>query len=162
MTLASFLPSLPDIGGLRRYKNSNMGSLLRTLWFAFTLLLGTASTGKLCAQGALPQKHLEITGRQTLRITYDCAFTWPSEGGSGVFYLPVPPETGAQSIEHFSSSLKGATITDDAEPPHHLLTATLHNPRGDERRVHWQIVVTGQFQTRQLVDGPPPASAPPA
>jgi transglutaminase-like putative cysteine protease len=106
-----------------------------------------------------PAQHLEITGSHRLRITYDCTFVWPRGGGySAVFYLPIPQDTGTQRIEHFSSNLKGEVQTDDDNPPHRLLTATLHHDSGDDRDVHWRIVVTGTFQTRQLVDGPPAAT----
>ena len=103
----------------------------------------------------LPAQHLAITGSHRLRITYDCSFVWPRGGGySAVFYLPIPQNTGSQSIEHFSSSLKGQIQTDNDTPPHRLLSATLHHDSGDERAVHWRIQIIGTFQTRQLVDGP--------
>jgi len=122
---------------------------------------GFAATG-LPAQEAAPSKHLEITGSQRLRITYDSSFTWPEEdGASAVMDLPVPPETGAQHIESFHSTLRGQVEDDGADPPHRLLVATLHHSGGDARRVHWRVEITGVFQTRQLVDGPPPASARP-
>jgi hypothetical protein len=106
------------------------------------------------------QKHLEITGSERLRITYESSFVWPGGGGHlAVMDLPVPPETGAQHIESFSSSLKGQMETDDVG--HRILTATIHHGSGDDRRVHWVVEITGVFQTRQLVDGPPPASAQP-
>lgn len=120
------------------------------------LLLGTVP----CSADASPQ-HIEITGSHLLRITYDCSFTWPEgDGCSAVFYLPIPPDTGMQQITHFSSSIKGTVQLDDGNPPHRLLMATLHHDRGDERHVHWQVQVTGQFVTRQLVDGPPSATDP--
>jgi transglutaminase-like putative cysteine protease len=129
------------------------GLVLLTAWS------GWASAG-LRAQEVLPQKHLEITGSERLRITYDSSFVWPGGGGySAVMDLPIPPDTGAQQIESFTSSLKGRTET-DAEG-HRILTATLHHARGDEREVHWRIEITGVFQTRQLVDGPPAPSAKP-
>jgi transglutaminase-like putative cysteine protease len=110
--------------------------------------------------GQTVQKHLEITGSQRLRITYESSFVWPGGGGHlAVMDLPVPPETGAQHIESFSSSLKGQMETDDVG--HRILTATINHGSGDERRVHWVVEITGVFQTRQLVDGPPPASAAP-
>lgn len=112
------------------------------------------------AQTVPPQKHIEITGSERLRITYDSSFVWPGGGGySAVMDLPIPPGTGAQHIESFTSTLKGQVET-DAEG-HRILTATLHHASGDERRVHWQVEITGVFQTRQLVDGPPSASAKP-
>jgi transglutaminase-like putative cysteine protease len=107
---------------------------------------------------AISQKHLEITGSQRLRITYDSSFTWPGgENASAVMDLPVPPNTGGQHIESFTSNLKGEVET-DAEG-HRILVATIHHGSGDERRVHWRVEVTGIFQTRQLVDGPSAASA---
>ncbi len=126
---------------------------------ALMVLLGTVilTPKDLPAQ----EKHLEITGSERLRITYDSSFTWPGESDeSAVMDLPVPPETGGQHIENFSSTLHGAIQTDDAEPPHRLLVATLR-PSTTGRRVHWEVEITGTFQTRQLVDGPPPAGAKP-
>jgi transglutaminase-like putative cysteine protease len=76
-----------------------------------------------------------------------------------VFRLPIPPDTGGQRIESFSSSLKGTTVTDDSDPSRRLLVGTLRHEEGDEREVHWRVVITGRFQTRQLVDGPPDADA---
>ena len=105
-----------------------------------------------------PQKHLEITGSQRLRISYDSSFTWPGGSGcSAVMDLPVPPDTGNQHIESFSSSLKGQFET-DAEG-HRLVVATIRHGEGDPRRVHWHVEITGVFQTRQLVDGPPSDTA---
>ena len=120
---------------------------------------GWASPG-LHAQEVSSPKHLEITGSQHFRITYDSSFVWPGGGGySAVMDLPVPPDTGAQHIESFTSTLKGQEETDDVG--HHILTATLHHASGDERRVHWRVEITGVFQTRQLLDGAPEASAKP-
>lgn len=133
------------------------------------LLIGIAAhlglTAPTSAQTAAPstlapQKHLEITGSQRLRITYDSTFTWPSGGGyRAVMDLPVPPNTGGQHIESFTSSLKGQVETDGVG--HHILVATIHHGGGDERRVNWRVEIVGTFQTRQLVDGPPPATARP-
>jgi transglutaminase-like putative cysteine protease len=118
---------------------------------------GWASSG-LCAQEAPLGRHLEITGSERLRITYDSFFVWPGGGGcSAVMDLPVPPDTGEQHIESFTSSLQGRVQTDAAG--HRVLTATIHHTRGDERRVHWRVEITGVFQTRQLVDGPPASPA---
>ena len=112
------------------------------------------------AQDGPPEKHLEITGSERLRITYETSFAWPEGGGySAVMDLPIPPETGAQHIESFTSTLKGQVETD--EEGHRLLTTTLHHASGDERWVHWRVEITGVFQTRQLVDGPPKPSAQP-
>jgi hypothetical protein len=114
------------------------------------------------AQEKAPQQHLEITGSRQLRITYDFTATWPRGGGYiASLYLPVPPETGNQHIEHFSSSLKGQISPDDANPPHQLLTGTLHHDSGDERRLRWHVEIIGRFQTRQLVDGPPDSARDP-
>jgi transglutaminase-like putative cysteine protease len=77
-----------------------------------------------------------------------------------VFKLPIPPNTGSQHIEHFNSSIKGTVVMDNANPPHRILTATLHHERGDSRRVDWRVEIVGQFQTRQLVDGPPTSTTP--
>lgn len=107
-------------------------------------------------------RHLEITGSKQLRLTYDFTCTWPRGGGySAKMYLPWPPETGSQHIEHFSSTLKGETITDEANPPRKLLTSTLRHGSGDERKLHWHVEIVGRFQTRQLVDGPAPAAQAP-
>jgi transglutaminase-like putative cysteine protease len=122
-------------------------------------LIMLALPGPLLAQGAA-QKHLEITGSHRLRITYDSSFTWPGGGGyRAVMDLPIPPDTGGQHIESFTSSIKGTTETDAAG--HRILTAILHHGSGDERRVHWVVTITGTFQTRQLMDGPAPATITP-
>jgi len=141
-----------------------MRSLFAYHFYSFGLtavmcLTGWAS-GELSAQETLPQKHLQITGSEHLRLTYDTSFVWPEGGGySAVMDLPIPPDTGGQHIESFNSSLKGQVETDDEG--HRILTATLHHSNGDARRVHWQVEITGVFQTRQLVDGPPaPTSKP--
>ena len=120
----------------------------------------------LSGQADPPTKHLEITGSEHLRITYNSTFVWPGGGGySAVMDLPIPPDTGGQHIESFTSNFHGQVETD--EDGHRILTATLHHASGDERRCHWQGVITGGFQTRQLVDGPSspgakPIVAPPA
>jgi transglutaminase-like putative cysteine protease len=120
---------------------------------------GWASAG-LRAQEAPHQKHLEITGSHRFRITYDSSFVWPEGGGySAVMDLPIPPDTGVQHIESFNSTLKGRIETDSGG--HRVLTATLHHAIGDARRVHWRVEITGVFQTRQLLDGPPDAPAKP-
>jgi transglutaminase-like putative cysteine protease len=125
---------------------------------ALLSMMGSALAG-LHAQDA-PRQHLEITGSERLRIIYDSSFVWPAGGGySAVMDLPIPPETGAQHIESFTSSLKGRIETDAGG--HRILTATLHHASGDERHVHWRVEITGIFQTRQLVDGPPGPTAKP-
>lgn len=112
------------------------------------------------AQEAPPRKHLEITGSHRLRIIYDSSFVWPGGGGcSAVMDLPIPPETGAQHIESFTSTLKGRIETDAGG--HRVLTATLRHAEGDARRCRWRVEITGVFQTRQLVDGPPESPAKP-
>ena len=122
------------------------------LGLGFLLTAGTY----LRAQEPAAAQHLEITGSHTLRLTYESSFTWPAGSGySAVFRLPLPPDTGMQRIDHFTCSLKGSVLTDEAHPPHRLLDGTLHCGLGTERHVRWVIQVTGQFQTRQLVDGPP-------
>lgn len=114
----------------------------------------------LSAQDGPPPQHLEITGSERLRIIYDSSFVWPAGGGyTAVMDLPIPPETGMQHIENFTSTLKGRIET-DAEG-HRILTAMLHHASDDDRRMHWRVEITGIFQTRQLVDGPPSALAQP-
>ena len=105
-------------------------------------------------------KHLEVTGSQRFRITYDSSFVWPDGSGQcAVMDLPIPPDTGAQHIESFTSSLKGTEETD--ANGHRILMTTLHHGGGDERHVHWHVEITGVFQTRQLVDGSRPANTKP-
>jgi transglutaminase-like putative cysteine protease len=130
-------------------------SLRRCAATVALLLAGAAFSPGAFAQPAT--KHLAITGSQRFRITYDSSFTWP--GGSGLsakMYLPIPPNTGGQHIESFSSSLKGTTETD--ANGHQLIIATIRP--GGERRVHWHVEIVGTFQTRQLVDGPPATANP--
>jgi hypothetical protein len=108
--------------------------LTRHLHSAGLILLigfsGWAAAGPLDAQEAPARKHLEITGSERLRITYDSSFVWPEGGGySAVMDLPIPPETGAQHIESFTSTLKGRVETDAGG--HRILTATLHHDSGD-------------------------------
>jgi transglutaminase-like putative cysteine protease len=137
------------------------GSLIsrRCVGWLTVLAFGGVAASHLRAQEAAPTRHLEITGSQRLRITYDSSFTWPQESNAtAVMDLPIPPNTGGQQIDSFNSTLKGHVETDDAVPPHRLLEATLH-PSGDGDRVHWRVEITGVFQTRQLVDGPPSSSA---
>jgi transglutaminase-like putative cysteine protease len=105
--------------------------------------------------------HLEVTAREQVRIVYDYNAHWPRSGGSAVFYLPIPPNTGTQQIEHFSSSLHGREETQGAAPPHQLLAGSLHHDRGDDRDLHWRVEIVGTFTRRQLVPGPPPAAAAP-
>ncbi len=114
-----------------------------------------AGTGLNAQEQPVPsQQHLEITGTHHLRLTYDFTVVWPRGGGyNATFHLPIPPDTGTQHIEHFSSTLKGQVETDQAIPPHRVLTATLHHNNGDERELHWRIQITGLFTTHQLVDG---------
>jgi transglutaminase-like putative cysteine protease len=127
------------------------------IWTA-GILLAFCSVFPVRAQPS-PEKHLEITGLHRLRITYDYTAVWPRGGVySAVLRLPVPPDTGTQSIEHFSSSLSGTTESD--ENNHRILTATLHHNRGDDRELHWRVEIVGLFRMRQLVDGPPPVPAP--
>lgn len=115
---------------------------------------------RICAEElSPPAQHLEITGSRHLRLIYDFAVVWPKGGGySATFHLPIPTDTGTQHIEHFNSSLKGRIETDNANPPHRILTATLHHAAGDDRDLHWRVEIVGTFVTRQLVDGPPIAA----
>ena len=70
---------------------------------------GVPSADLLRAQEPPARKHIEITGSERLRITYESTFVWPGGGGySAVMDLPIPPDTGGQHIESFTSSLKGA------------------------------------------------------
>jgi transglutaminase-like putative cysteine protease len=131
---------------------------LRFLALGLAIVVGAPLPAQTSAR-----QHLEITGRQRLRITYDYTAYWPAGECRAALRLPVPPDTGAQEIERFSSSLRGDSETDDANPPHRFLSATLNHDRGDEREIHWRIQVVGLFQTRQLVGGPPktaPAGVP--
>jgi len=134
-----------------------MRTMFRHPFFA-TLALLIAVSGlpsmECPAQEVASPKHLEITGSQRFRITYDSPFTWPSGSGySALMVLPIPPDTGGQHIESFSSTLKGDVETDAVG--HRLMIATFHHRNSDERRVHWRVEITGVFQTRQLVNGPP-------
>jgi transglutaminase-like putative cysteine protease len=117
---------------------------------------GMAGCASAEAETAGPM-HLEITGQHRLRITYDYTAVWPRGGGySAAMRLPEPPPTGGQRIEHFSSTLTGQVRTDDDDPPHRILSATVSHGRGDDRELHWRIQIVGIFQTRQLVEGPRP------
>ena len=132
------------------------------LYFFVTLaclLCGEVMSGRVFAEES-PSKHIEITGSQRFRIIYNTSFVWPGGSGySAVMDLPIPPNTGGQTIESFNSSLKGQVETD--EVGHRVLTATIRHGAGDDRRVNWRVVVTGTFQTRQLADGlPSPGTKP--
>src|ERR1700761_1943442 len=105
------------------------------------------------AQADVADKHIAIIGSERFRIVYDSAFTWPGDEGNAKMYLPIPPDTGAQHITSFTSSIKGAVETDDNG--HRMIVATLHP--GDSRRVHWRVVITGTWRIRQLEDGAPMA-----
>jgi transglutaminase-like putative cysteine protease len=129
-------------------------------WPAISILAMGIAFATASAQEAAPQKHIEITGSQRLRITYVSTFTWPGGGNHfAVMDLPVPPDTGGQHIESFISSLHGHVETD--ANGHRILTATIHHGSGDNRRVRWLVEITGTFRTRQLVDGAPSATAAP-
>ena len=110
------------------------------------------------------EKHLEIVASKRLRIVYDYSAYWPRGHGSAALRLPLPPDTGTQSIEHISSSLHGHVETDDCD--HRVLIANLSHEPGDDREIHWRVEVIGRFQMRQLVDGPAelarPVASPPA
>jgi len=108
------------------------------------------------AKADVPDKHIAVVGSEHFRIVYDSSFTWPGDEGSAKMYLPIPPETGAQHITSFTSSIKGAVETDDSG--HRMVVATLHP--GGSRRVHWRVVITGTWKIRQLEDGAPPANDP--
>jgi len=125
------------------------------------ILVLVADSGLRAQMSTSAKQHLEITGSHELRLVYDFSFNWPAgSGGTAVFKLPVPPDTGGQKIEHFTSSLKGTVVTDEGNPPHRILTATLHHERGESRHVDWRVEIVGQFQTRQLVDGPRTSTTP--
>jgi hypothetical protein len=86
---------------------------LHILCASLIALMGFSAWATLRAQDVLAGKHLEITGSQRLRITYDSSFVWPAGGGySAVMDLPIPPDTGAQHIESFTSTLQGHVETD--------------------------------------------------
>jgi transglutaminase-like putative cysteine protease len=137
--------------------------LLRPSAFLFLGLLATA-TARLHAQAPAPlagpaaTRHLEITGRARIRIVYTFHARWPRGEGSAVLHLPVPSDTGAQTIESFTSTLNGVPGNPRGNE---ILSAHLHHERGDDRDLQWRIVIVGTFVRRQLVDGPPDPAAPP-
>jgi hypothetical protein len=101
-------------------------------------------------------QHLEVTGRHRLTLTYVYTAVWPRGGrGLATFYLPVPPTTGCQQIEAFSSNLHGSAASDSDTPSRRILHGIIRHASGDERRLQWRVQVTGTFETRQLVSGPP-------
>jgi transglutaminase-like putative cysteine protease len=130
---------------------------------AFLLVgLAVAGTDVLSAQTTrAATKHLEITGRARIRIVYEFNARWPRGDGSAIFHLPVPSDTGAQTIESFTSSLRGHLATDESDPLREVRSGHLSHDRGDDRDLHWRVEIVGLFQRRQLVDGPPDPSAPP-
>jgi transglutaminase-like putative cysteine protease len=128
---------------------------LTVLLLAGTLLLPAQT------EGPPATKHLEITGRQRVRIVYEFNARWPRGEGAAVFYLPVPADTGTQTIEQFSSSLRGHLETDDSDSLRQIRYGRLSHDRGDDRDLRWRVEIVGVFQRRQLVDGPPDASSPP-
>ena len=105
------------------------------------------------AQEQASDQHLAITGRHRFVITYDYYCRWPAGHGTAIVHLPVPPNTGSQHIENFSSSLGGVDETDDANPPQHFLTRTLRHDPDDDREMHWRVRIVGIFQMRQLEAG---------
>ncbi len=104
---------------------------------------------------------MEITGRHRVRIIYEFNARWPRGEGGAVFYIPVPSNTGNQTIEHFSTSQGGRTKTDGADPPHELRFGHLAHERGDDRDLNWRVEIVGVFTKRQLVSGPPDPAGPP-
>jgi transglutaminase-like putative cysteine protease len=121
-----------------------------------------AGPGQLGAQtSASGTKHLEITGRQRLRITYTFHAVWPRGEGTAVFHLPVPTDTGGQTIESFRSSWQGHTESEGSNPPHEIRSGGLSHERGEDRNLRWRVEIVGVFERRQLVDGPPDADSPP-
>jgi hypothetical protein len=108
----------------------------------FLLVLALAA----CTNCNCRAQHLEVTGRHRIVLTYD----YVTDGGdAGKFYLPIPPNTGCQTIESFHSNWSGETISNDSSPSQRLLTGVV--PRGD--RVHWHVRIVGTFTTHELVDG---------
>jgi transglutaminase-like putative cysteine protease len=91
-------------------------------------------------------QHLEVTGRHRIVLTYDYVGNGEDPGK---FYLPIPPNTGCQTIESFHSNWTGETITNDASPAQHLLAGRV--PSGS--RVHWRVQIVGTFTTHELVEG---------
>ncbi len=104
-------------------------------------------------------KHIEITGRARVRIVYEFNARWPRGEGSAYFHLPVPCDTGTQTIESFTSSLRGHLETDDFD--REVRSGHLSHDRGDDRDLNWRVEIVGVFKRRQLVDGPPDPAAPP-
>jgi hypothetical protein len=99
-----------------------------------------------CANVICRAQHLEVTGRHRIVLTYE----YVADGGSdGKFYLPIPPNTGCQTIESFHSNWSGETISNDSSPAQHLLTGAV--PRGG--RVHWHVQIVGTFTTHELAEG---------
>jgi hypothetical protein len=99
-----------------------------------------------CADVIGRAQHLEVTGRHRIVLTYD----YVCDGGdSGKFYLPIPPNTGCQTIESFHSNWSGETITNDNSPAQHLIAGRV--PSGG--RVHWHVKIVGTFTTHELVEG---------
>src|SRR5271168_113068 len=99
---------------------------------SLNLVLAAITATSLPAQQPPAQQHLEITGSHQLRLTYDLSLVWPRGGGySAKLYLPIPPDTSTQHIEHFTSSIKGEIQIDPNG--HHLLIASLQHDRGDDR-----------------------------
>ncbi len=144
-----------------------VGSMLYALQLHFrcvglVVLAGFAgaASSALSAQTTAPQKHLEITGNERLRITYDSSFVWPEGSGySAVMDLPVPPETGGQQHREFYLVAQGADGNGRRGPPPPDRHAAPRQQR--PAPVHWEVAITGVFQTRQLVDGPPASTAKP-
>jgi hypothetical protein len=99
-----------------------------------------------CSSLSSLAQHLEVTGRHRIVLTYDYI---AAGGESGKFYLPIPPNTGCQTIESFHSNWSGETMTNDASPAQRLFTGPV--PRGD--RVHWRVQIVGTFTTHELAEG---------
>lgn len=102
---------------------------------------------------SLLAQHLEVTGRHRITLIYDYSAS-RSGDGPGRFYLPVPPDTGCQTITAFHSSWPGKIESVGDSPPRHILAGTVPA----QGRPHWRVRITGIFTTHALASGPPPSA----
>ena len=129
--------------------------MLRRGWIVFWAVL---SSSVALAQKTPPAQHVETLSTARLRITYDYSAWWPPGGGQlAIFKLPIPANVGTQEILSFNSSLHGQVETDSQG--RRVLSVTIRHHAGNDRHLRWQVVVTGDFRIRHLVDGPPAAGS---